>query len=94
MTRGRGGAYALIDPSVQDRDTQDRLHRLCRRYIRVAFFYLVLGLLLGAGMLVFGNDNFLFVHTHVLLIGFVAEAGGPRGDVRERDPGGYGDNGQ
>ncbi len=61
----------MIDPSVTDRDTQDRLHRLCRRYIRVAFFNLVLGLLLGAGMLSFGNDNFLFVHTHVLLVGFV-----------------------
>ena len=61
----------MIDPSVQDRAVQDRLHRLCRRYIRVAFFYLALGLLLGAGMLAFGNDNFLFVHTHVLLVGFV-----------------------
>jgi hypothetical protein len=60
-----------VDPSVQDRATQDRLHRLCRRYIRVAFFYLALGLLLGAGMLAFGNDNFQFVHTHMLLIGFV-----------------------
>ncbi len=61
----------MIDRSVQDRATQDRLHRLCRRYIRVAFFYLSLGLLLGAAMLAFGNDNFLFVHTHMLLIGFV-----------------------
>jgi len=34
----------MVDPSVQDRATQDRLHRLCRRYIRVAFFYLALGL--------------------------------------------------
>ena len=61
----------MVDPSVQDRATQDRLHRLCRRYIRVAFIYLSLGLLLGAWMLAFGGDNFLFVHTHVLLIGFV-----------------------
>ena len=61
----------MLDPSVQDRVTQDRLHRLCRRYIRVSFFYLALGLLLGVGMLAFGNDNFLFVHTHVLLVGFV-----------------------
>jgi len=60
-----------MDPSVQDRATQDRLHRLCRRYIRVAFFYLALGLLLGAGMLTIGNDNFQFVHSHMLLIGFV-----------------------
>jgi hypothetical protein len=60
-----------VDPSVQDRATQDRLHRLCRWYIRVAFFYLALGLLLGVGMLAFGNDNFQFVHAHMLLIGFV-----------------------
>lgn len=61
----------MIDPSVQDRSTQDRLHRLCRRYIRAAFFYLALGLLLGVGMMAFGSDNFQFVHAHMLLIGFV-----------------------
>ena len=61
----------MIDASVQDRAVQDRLHRLCRRYIRVAFFYLALGLLLGAGMLAFGNDNFQFLHVHMLLVGFV-----------------------
>lgn len=61
----------MIDPSVQDRAVQDRLHRLCRRYIRVAFFYLSVGLLLGAGMLAFGNDHFQFLHTHMLLVGFV-----------------------
>ena len=61
----------MIDPSVQDRAVQDRLHRLCRRYIRVAFFYLSVGLLLGAGMLAFGNDRFQFLHTHMLLVGFV-----------------------
>jgi hypothetical protein len=59
------------DLSFLERKTQDRLNRLCRRYIRVAFFYLVLGLLLGLGMLAFGNDNFQFVHAHMLLVGFV-----------------------
>ncbi len=59
------------DLSSLDRKTQDRLHRLCRRYIRVAFFYLVLGMLLGAGMLAYGNDNFQFLHVHMLLVGFV-----------------------
>jgi len=59
------------DLSFLERKTQDRLSRLCRRYIRVAFFYLVLGLFLGVGMLAFGNDNFQFVHVHMLLIGFV-----------------------
>jgi len=59
------------DLSFLERSTQDRLGRLCRRYIRVAFVYLVLGLLLGTGMLAFGNDNFQFVHVHMLLVGFV-----------------------
>ncbi|MGZ8446709.1 MAG: hypothetical protein ACXW4G_08805 [Candidatus Deferrimicrobiaceae bacterium] len=59
------------DLSFLERKTQDRLNRLCRRYIRVAFFYLVLGLLLGVGMLAFGNDNFQFIHVHMLLVGFV-----------------------
>jgi len=59
------------DLSFLERKTQDRLNRLCRRYIRIAFVYLVLGLLLGLGMLAFGNDNFQFVHVHMLLIGFL-----------------------
>ena len=61
----------MVDPSVTDRATQDRLARLCRRYIRAAFAYLVLGLLLGEGMLLYGNDNFRFLHVHMLLVGFV-----------------------
>ncbi len=59
------------DLSFLERRTQERLNRLCRRYIRVAFLYLVLGLLLGVGMLAFGNDNFQFLHVHMLLVGFV-----------------------
>ena len=59
------------DLSFLERKIQDRLSRLCRRYILVAFVYLVLGLVLGVGMLAFGNDNFQFVHVHMLLIGFV-----------------------
>jgi len=43
--------------------------RIARGYFRVALFYLVLGLLLGAGMLWFGNDNFQFPHGHMLLVG-------------------------
>jgi len=42
---------------------------IARRYCRVAILYLVLGLLLGAGMLWFGNDNFQFLHSHMLLVG-------------------------
>lgn len=59
------------DLSFLERKTQDRLNRLCRRYIRVAFVYLVLGMILGVGMVSFGNDNFQFVHVHMLLVGFV-----------------------
>ena len=43
--------------------------RIARRYFRVALFYLAFGLLLGAGMLWFGNDNFQFLHSHMLLVG-------------------------
>jgi len=43
--------------------------RIARRYFRVALFYLALGVLLGAGMLWFGNDNFQFLHSHMLLVG-------------------------
>lgn len=43
--------------------------RIARRYFRAALFYLALGLLLGAGMLWFGNDNFQFLHSHMLLVG-------------------------
>ena len=35
----------------------------------MALFYLALGLLLGAAMLWFGNDNFQFLHGHMLLVG-------------------------
>lgn len=61
----------MADLSFLERSVQDRLHRLCRRYIGVAFAYLVLGLVLGAVMLASGNDNLQFVHVHMLLVGFV-----------------------
>ena len=43
--------------------------RIARRYFRAALFYLAFGLLLGAGMLWFGNDNFQFLHSHMLMVG-------------------------
>jgi hypothetical protein len=43
--------------------------RIARGYFRAALFYLALGMLLGAGMLWFGNDNFRFLHSHTLLMG-------------------------
>jgi hypothetical protein len=47
-----------------------QLERLGRRFIRASLVYLSLGLLLGAVMLSFGNDNLQFVHGHMLLVGF------------------------
>lgn len=41
----------------------------------MALFYLSLGLLLGAGILWFGNDNFRFLHSHMLLVGVLLFAG-------------------
>ncbi len=43
--------------------------RIARLYFRAALFYLALGMLLGAAMLWFGNDNFQFLHSHMLLVG-------------------------
>lgn len=47
----------------------EAFRRIARRFFRAALFYLALGLLLGAGMLWFGNDNFQFLHSHMLLVG-------------------------
>ena len=47
----------------------EAFRRIAQRYFRVALFYLALGLLLGAVMLWFGNDNFQFLHGHMLLVG-------------------------
>jgi hypothetical protein len=43
--------------------------RLGFRYFRASLLYLALGLLLGAAMQHFGNDNFQFLHGHMLLVG-------------------------
>ena len=50
-------------------DAGAAFRRIARRYFRAALFYLALGLLLGAGMLWFGNDNLQFLHGHMLLVG-------------------------
>src|SRR3990172_11552073 len=47
----------------------DPFRPIARRYFRAALVYLSLGLLLGAGMIWFGNDNFQFLHGHMLLVG-------------------------
>ena len=47
----------------------EEFRRIARRYFRAALFYLALGMLLGAGMLWFGNGNFQFLHSHMLLVG-------------------------
>ena len=45
------------------------IRRIARRYFRMALYYLAFGLFLGAVMLWFGNDNFQFLHGHMLLVG-------------------------
>ena len=47
----------------------DHFRSIARRYFQAALAYLSLGLLLGAGMIWFGNDNFQFLHGHMLLVG-------------------------
>jgi hypothetical protein len=56
----------------------------------VALFYFVLGMLLGAGMTWFGNDNFQFLHSHSLLVGaalFASYGAGFRFVARATDAG-------
>ena len=43
--------------------------RIARRYLCGAVVYLSLGAILGALMMWFGNDNFRFLHSHMLLVG-------------------------
>jgi hypothetical protein len=71
-------------------DGVDFFRRLSRRYVRMALFYLAFGLLIGAVMLWFGNDNFQFLHGHMLLVGtglFAAYGAGFRWIARRSDTG-------
>lgn len=45
--------------------------RIGRRFLRASLFYLSTGTLLGLVMLAWGNDNFQFVHAHMLMVGGV-----------------------
>ena len=68
----------------------DHFRSIARRYIRAALVYLSLGLLLGAGMIWFGNDNFQFLHGHMLLVGvglFAAYSAGFRWIASRMDGG-------
>jgi len=47
----------------------EAFRRIARRFFRASLFYLALGMLLGSLMLWFGNDNFQFLHGHMLLVG-------------------------
>jgi hypothetical protein len=56
----------------------------------VALFYFVLGMLLGAAMMWFGNDNVQFLHSHALLVGaalFAAYGAGLRFIAQAADAG-------
>ncbi len=43
--------------------------RVARRHVKAALLHLAAGQLVGAAMILFGNDNFQFVHSHLLLAG-------------------------
>ena len=45
------------------------LRRTAKWYFYAAAVYLSLGAILGAVMMWFGNDNFQFLHGHMLLVG-------------------------
>ena len=47
----------------------DPFRRFAHRYFRAALVYFALGMLLGAAMMWFGNDNLQFLHSHLLLVG-------------------------
>lgn len=57
--------------AIPDKSSLEKINRLTVVYICTSFVYLLLGIVLGVGMLVTGNDNYLFTHVHLLLIGFV-----------------------
>ena len=61
----------MTQGSRTDSGVPDAILRIGRRYLRASLFYLSLGALVGLAMLAWGNDNFQFVHTHLMLGGGV-----------------------
>jgi hypothetical protein len=57
--------------SPNDGGVPEPVRRVGRRHLRASLFYLSLGSLLGLAMLAWGNDNFQFVHAHMMMSGGV-----------------------
>lgn len=55
----------------KDGGVPEPIRRIGRRHLRVSLFYLSLGSLLGVAMMAWGNDNFQFVHAHMVMFGGV-----------------------
>jgi hypothetical protein len=49
--------------------TEEAVLRVARRHVKAGLLHLALGQLVGAVMILFGNDNFQFFHAHLLLAG-------------------------
>jgi hypothetical protein len=47
----------------------EQVRRVGRRYVRASLFYLSLGALTGVALMAWGNDNFKFVHAHLVTAG-------------------------
>ncbi len=57
--------------ALPDRDSLEKVNRLTTFYIATSFLYLIAGMVFGLVMLFTGTDDFVFLHVHLLLIGFV-----------------------
>ncbi|MCL1926952.1 MAG: hypothetical protein FWF95_07455 [Syntrophorhabdaceae bacterium] len=56
-------------PAFAESGNACAFRRIARWYFRAAVVYLSLGAVVGALMMRFGNDNFKFFHSHMLLVG-------------------------
>lgn len=57
--------------ALPDRDALEKVNRLTTAYISTSFLYLIAGMVFGLVMLFARTDDFVFIHVHLLLIGFV-----------------------
>jgi hypothetical protein len=67
--------------AIVERGDAGAFRRMARRYFLAATVYLSLGAILGALMIWFGNDNFQFLHGHMLLVGALLFAAYGAGDL-------------
>ncbi|MCL2102544.1 MAG: hypothetical protein FWH25_00735 [Syntrophorhabdaceae bacterium] len=55
--------------TTAEKDNVGAIRRIARWYLHAATFYLSLGAVLGVVMIWHGNDNYQFLHGHMLLVG-------------------------